>query len=46
MAKAQFGYFFFAVAGGIAHLLFNLGWESKIDKIEPENKRKLFLGFT
>ena len=36
----------YAVADGIAHLLFNLGWESKIDEVEPENKRQLLLGFT
>lgn len=36
----------YAVADGIAHLLFNLGWDSNIDEVEPENNRQLLLGFT
>ena len=35
----------YAVADGIAPLFFNLGWESRIGEVEPENKRQLLLRF-
>ena len=36
----------YAVADGIAHLLFNLKWEHKGQETEAENKGQLSLGFT
>ena len=35
----------YAVADGIAHLLYNLGWQSKVEKEAVENDRQLVLGF-
>jgi hypothetical protein len=36
----------YAVADGIAHLLFNLGWKSENNKEQSVNEQQILLGFT